>query len=316
MSNRTPDGMQIQDINPWCPLTEHSFNLDADDHMITSQGIDYVHYKAIPSPIGLKDRGDYRRDGLDTITSNGMIYVKAGVFTAVETDNTRDKKRTDGGTVDPSVSHLALPRFYNKGLSVAGSVNTAPVNDGDRIYLNVGDRIYVADPNANVLASNYQKMTFESGNNIPMYPICQFEVPIIDSKNIQYIQGVDYSLTKDGNICWIDGGRNPGFDPETGKGNVYSIRYLYKAYHYVVSMPKEVRMAVTTKNGIRGPDRMAYFAVIQREYVYHSQNKGDPKNQTDSETPQRAAQAPLESIKPGPAAISVDMVNISEDGIE
>ena len=300
MSNRPPKGLQIQDINPWCPLTQHSFSLLFDDSFVTGQGIDYAHWKAMPSPIGLKDRGDYRRDGLDVLTSNGMLYVCAGTFTGCETDNTTDKKRTDGGIIDPSVSRLILPRFYNKTKSVGNQVNTAPVDDGDRIYMAPGDRIYVSDPAANVMVSNYQKMTYEVGHNVPMFPIIQIEVPIIDSRNISYIQGVDYNISSDGNICWLAGGKNPGIDPETGKGRVYSIRYLYKAFHYVISLPKEVRMTNITEGGARVPERLAYYAVIQREFVYHSQARGDPKNQTTSTTPNRAVQEPLDNIKPLP----------------
>lgn len=316
MSNRSPKGEQLQAINPWCPLVETSFSLIADDAFVTGQGIDYSHWKAMPSPIGLKDRGDYRRNGLDVLTSNGMLYVCAGIFTGCETDNNTDKKRTDGGIIDPSVSRLILPRFYNKTKSVAGTVNTAPVDDGNRIYLAPGDRLYVSDPNANVLVSNYQKMTYEIGPNVPMFPIVQLEIPIIDSENVQYVQGLDYCICSNGDISWMDGGKNPGIDPQTGKGRVYSIRYLYKAFHYIVSLPKEVRMSNVTEGGVRVPERMAYYAVIQREYIYHSQNRGDPKNQSDSTTPRRAVQEPLDSIKPGPAAISVDMVNFSEDGLE
>ena len=315
MSNRRPHGSQIQDIAAWCPLTQHSFNILFDDDFVTSSGIDYCHYKAMPSPIGLKDRGDYRRDGLDVLTSNGMLYVCAGTFTGCETDNTTDKKRTDGGIIDPSVSRLILPRFYNRTKSSGGTINTAPQDDGERIYMAPGDRVYVSDPNANVLVSNYQKMTYEVTPNVPMFPIVQFEVPIIDSQNVSYNEGVDYCISADGNICWQAGGRNPGIDPETGKGRVYSVRYLYKAFHYVISLPKEVRMTNVTEGGARVPERLAYFAVIQREYIYHSQNRPDPKNQSQSPTPNRAVQEPLDTIKPGPGAISVDMVSFTEDGL-
>ena len=314
MSDRTPKGEQLQAINAWCPIVQTSFNLDSDDAFVTGQGIDYTHWKAMPSPIGLKDRGDYRRDGLDVLTSNGMLYVCAGVFTGCETDNTTDKKRTNGGIVDPSVSRLIMPRFYNKTKST-DAINSAPVDDGNRIYMAPGDRIYVSDPKANVKVSNYQKMTYEVGHNVPMFPIIELEVPIVDSRNIKYIQGLDFNIDSDGNICWLAGGKNPGIDPESGKGRVYSVRYLYKAFHYVISLPKEVRMTNITQGGVRGPERMAYYAVIQREFIYHSQQRGDPKNQSDSPTPQRAVQEPLDTLKPGPGAITVDMVNISEDGL-
>lgn len=317
MSIRPPVGEQLQAINAWCPIVQTSFSLVQDDAFVTGQGIDYAHYKCVVSPIGLKDRGDYRRDGLDTITSNGMIYVYAGTFSAAEVSNTRDKRRTDGGTDDPSTSNLIMPRFYNKGgPSLVNQLNSAPVDDGCRIYMAPGDRIYVSDPQANVSVSNYQKMTFELDDNVPMYPIVCMELPIYDSRNIQYVQGLDYVITPKGNISWLPTGSNPGFDPQTGLGRVYSVRYLYKAYFYVVSLPKEVRMAVVTEGGVRQSERMAYNAQIQREYVYHSQNKGDPKNTTQSKTPDRAVQEPLGTVKPNPSSVIVDMTQFSEDGSE
>ena len=316
MSDRTPSGPQIVDINPWCPIEQHSFSIEHDDSFILASGIDYTHWKAMPSPLGLVDRGDYRRQNLDTITANGCLYVCAGVFTACETDNTTDRKKADGGVVDPSVSRLVLPRFYNKAISMPGVVNSNPQDDGKRIHLDIGDRLYVSDPQADTKVSWGQRMTYEPGiQNIPMFPIIELEVPIVDSRNISYIQGVDFNITSTGNIMWIPGGNNPGVDPETGKGRVYSVRYLYKAFYYVVSLPKEVRMTNITKGGVRVPERLASYAVIQREYIWHTQNRGDPKNVSQSPTPQRAVQEPITSIKPGPGSISVDMVSITEDGL-
>jgi hypothetical protein len=91
-----------------------------------------------------------------------MIYTCAGTFAATMTDNSREQRRQEGGIVDPSQSRLVLPRFYNKvGLS-----------DGERIYLAPGDRLYVADPNADDRVPNYQEMDFIPGlENVPMFPI-------------------------------------------------------------------------------------------------------------------------------------------------
>ena len=57
------------------------------------------------------------------------------------TDNS-EIESVEAGTLDGSESRLVLPRFYN---------------DGERIYLSPGDRIYVADKEADVLVSNTQK---------------------------------------------------------------------------------------------------------------------------------------------------------------
>ncbi|HEY5236165.1 MAG TPA: hypothetical protein VIJ14_08310, partial [Rhabdochlamydiaceae bacterium] len=156
------------------------------------------------------------------------------------------------------------------------------------------------------------RMTYEVGVNIPMYPICSLEVPLVDNKNIPYIQGIDFNITGEGNIVWIAGGKSPGINPQTGQGNVYSIRYLYRAYHYVTDIINEVRQANVTEGGVRVPERMAYHAEIVREFIFHSQNRGDPKNASVSKTPQRAVQEPLDNIRPQ-APITVDMTKFSEE---
>ncbi len=244
---------QVDTIDRNGPYIQESFDLDRLESFVVGLGVEFLHYKSIPSPIGQKDRGDYRRsDGVDTITSNGMIYKCAGKFTATMTDNSRDRKRGDAGTLDPSESRLVMPRFYNdKGLA-----------DGKRIYLSPGDRIYYADTSVDAKVSNPQKMDYEEGvDNIPMFPIVELEMPIVDSRNIEYIQDVDFCITKDGNIHWIAGGKNPGIDPDTGKGRIYSVRYLYLAYWYITVILKEVRVTNVTENGERTPERMPYHAI-------------------------------------------------------
>lgn len=309
MSDRKPKGIQADTINRNSPFTQLSFDLKKQDAFVTSLAVDFIHYKAMPSPIGKKDRGDYRRnDGVDTITSNGMIYRCAGVFSATMVDNQRAQKKVDLGTLDPSKSRLIMPRFYNKeGFK-------GDQSDGKRIYLAPGDRVYIADPKADVKVSNYQEMDYEEGiDNEPMFPIVELDGPIIDSRNIEYTQNIDFSITCEGNVRWLPGGKNPGIDPTTGKGRVYSIRYLYKAYWYVTEIPKEVRVTNVTNGDTRSPERMAYHAVITREYIYHNQNKGDATNQLKSKDPKREQSSPVQSITPNKFVIPVDMSAIGEE---
>lgn len=308
MSNRLPKGLQIPVITPFAPQIQESFDLNRLDIFVTSLGVDFNHYRAIPSPIGKNDRGDLRRnDGVDTITSNGMIYRCAGIFTATITDNSREQKRSQSGVVDPSEARLVMPRFYNK----------EEVADGDRIYLMPGDRLYLADPNADVLVANSQEVDYQSDiDNEPMFPIVRLQEKIIDSRNIEYACGIDYNITAEGNIRWLSGGNNPGIDPNTGKGRIYSIRYLYKAFYYVVALPKEVRITNVTSNGVRSPQRMPMHAIIVREYIFHQKNRGDRVNQLKSKEPERTVQAPQESINPNKNFIPVDMNNIEESDEE
>jgi|SRR5581483_152211 len=304
MSKRPADGTQTDTISRFSPQVQESFDLKKLDGFVTGLGVDFLHYRAMPSPIGKKDRGDYRReDGVDTITSNGMIYTCAGKFTGTMTDNSREQKRSAGGVLDPSEARLVMPRFYN---SCTG------MSDADRIYLMPGDRLYVADKDADVLVANAQEIDYDPDrDNEALYPIVKIQ-DIVDSRNQPFTCGTDFEITPMGNIRWIAGGRNPGIDNDTGKGRIYSVRYLYKAFYYVVALPKEVRVTNVTTAGVRAPERMAYHAIIVREYIFHNQNRGDKQNQNQPKQPQRADAPPTESTNPNRYAIPVDMSTIYE----
>lgn len=305
MSARPPIGFQISTIPLAAPLEQQSFDLNRLDVFVTSLGIDVMHYRAVPSPIGKNDRGSWRRnDGVDTISSNGMIYRYAGTFTATLTTNEREEKRGPSAPVDPAQARLVMPRFYNAN---------GAVNNGERIYLAPGDRVYIADPNADVNVANSQMMDYEEGiDNVPMFPIVKLQDAIVDSRNIQYNQNVDYTITADGNIRWLPGGTNPGIDPDTKKGRVYSIAYLYRGYYYVVSLPHEIRITNVTVGNVRTPMRAAQHAVIMREYIFHNQNRGDKTNQNVPPVPKRVDAAPQQSIAPGQNTVAVDMLGIAD----
>lgn len=305
MSIRTPRGDQADTISRYSPFVQQSFDLDKQDAFVTSLAVDFAHYKAMPSPLGKKDRGDYRRsDGVDTITANGFIYRCAGKFSATMVDNDRNQKRTSGGISDPSKSRLILPRFYNKD----------DVSDGSRIYLAPGDRLYIADPNADDRVETYEEVDYQEGiDNTTLFPICCLVLPIVDSNNIEYKEHLDFEITKEGWIRWLSTGRNPGIDPLTGKGRVYTVRYRYKAFWYVTELPKEIRITNVTNGELRGPQRMPYHAIIVREFMYHNQNKGDKMNQLVPKDKGRQNIEPVQSITPDKYPISVDMSNITDE---
>lgn len=300
-----PD-QQADAIDRFGEYVQESFDLDRLQDFVTGLGVQFNHYKAMPSPIGLKDRGDIRRsDGVDTITSNGMVYICVGKFTATMTDNSRQAKRGEAGILDPSESKLVMPRFYDK--------NTIGDALGERIYLSPGDRIYVADPEVDVLVSQPQQMDYIPGvDNVAAFPICRLELPILDSTNQTFMENVDYCITKKGNIRWLSGGQNPGIDPDTGKGRIYSIRYLYRAYWYITILLKEVRVTRITEDSGRNAERMPYHAIAQREFMFHNQNKGNALNQLKPKDPKRTLQDQIEPLNPSKYVVPVQMDDFTD----
>lgn len=267
-------------------LEQISFNLNKQDQFIESHGVTFVHYKAIPSPIGLKDRGEYRRsDALDTLSSNGYIYKKCGEFIAVFLSNSKKHKEIEGGFYDESTSRITLPRFYDS-------------EEKKEIYLAPGDRLYIRDMEVKVVT--YEKVNYNpNGVDLLRFPALCVEF-LIDSTGEEYKQGVDFKVNKQGNIEWMDGRRRPEIDLDTGMGQVYSIRYQYNAHWYINALINEVRIGNVTENGVRTPSRMPYHASIQREYVYHNKvndgtSEGKPEDRVD---PSRVVESPSEPVIP------------------
>lgn len=262
MSKKVKKGQQVRSI-PASPkdLFQVTMDLAKNDDLITQRGVEFEHWVAIPSPIGLKDRGDYRRsDQYDTLTSNGMLYRKAGCFTATIVANSKSKRPSEGGIFDYSTARLLLPRFYND----------KTVADGEEIHLAPGDRVFIKDKE--VLVANYQRMQYNDGGlDRAQFPIVCVDF-LIDSQHKEYKHGYHFKI-QDGHLKWLDGRDNPGIDPDTGKGRIYSMRYKYNAHWYIVNIPNEVRVIQSTNEaGERFPERMPYSAIIQREYVYYNQN--------------------------------------------
>lgn len=265
-------------------------NLIAQDKFVNDHGIIFEHWSAIPSPIGLKDRGDIRRpESLDTFSSNGFIYRKAGEFVGVIMNNSNQNQKVDGAIYDNSSARMILPRSY-----------TADSGGGEISFL-VGDRIYAKDLQLNV--GNYQRVTY-SGVDKLQFPVSSVDF-LIDSYGANYFQDINFTINHNGDICWV--GINPGTDPETGKGNIYSIRYKYVAFWYISSLLSEVRMTNTGDGN--NPERMPYQIAIQREYVYHNQvSAGQTLDHPTNNDKKRENPAPKEDSNEG-SDIIVDMSN-------
>lgn len=305
MAKKPSKGKQIDTLpkNPM-DLEQISFNLKKQDQFVTSHGPCFVHYRAMPSPIGLKDRGDYRRsDSLDTISENGFIYTKCGEFSGVILNNSKSKQPTDGGMVDVSEGRLTLPRYYNED---------SDEDAGKRIHLCPGDRIFLKNVDKEEKSVvNYQRVQYNhNGDDFLQFPAVCVEA-IVDSLGRKYKEGVHFKITtgKDnyGNIRWIDGKNNPGIDPDTKKGRVYSIRYRYEAHWYVARILNELRIGRITEDGVRKEARLPYQVIIQREYVYHNRNKGNSQDSNKSEETDRTAPEPDDNIEPNDYEVKVNI---------
>lgn len=241
------------------PNAAITFDIEAFDEFIRSQGVTFVHYRGMRCPVGMIDEFDTRRPHEDHIgCSNGFLYTKAGEVTCLFLGNGNTTFASEAGLADSSTVSVTLPRFY----------------DGcdERVYPAAFDRLYLAEESIAVV--NWQTYRHSvSGTDKLAYPAVRVW-ELVDSNGNRYHEG-DYEI-RQGNIHWISPNR-PGLDPETGKGLICSIRYSYRPFFYIKHLVHEVRVSQAENpiTGERQVHRMPQAVQLQREYVFHAEQKDE-----------------------------------------
>jgi hypothetical protein len=250
-SARKPSGGQIQlALNEW----QISFDKIAFSEFIKGQGLIIEHYRAMPDPRGMFDRGDgYAIVNGVRRSSDGMIYKKAGEAAALFSSNSNDWNIQIDGNIQHAVAVMTLPDAYN--------------DSKEPFLVTPLDRFYIKDVEARVI--NYQYMeASETGIDQLQFPATCVEL-LIDSDGVEYKENVDFKITPEGDIQWV-GGRRPSVNLASGKGKVYAIRYRYVPFFIVARLIHEIRYSqITSPDGReRKVERMPYQVMVVREYVY------------------------------------------------
>lgn len=252
--------------------TQISYDLDAFDNLISSQGVLLVHQKAMRCPIGVQDRNDIRHSSDDHEGCfNGFVYHNAGCVLGFFQNSTAGPLQIPEGLLEPGSCLLTVPRFYDK---TQKPIIVAPF-----------DRFVLKDCETRVVTWETIEAS-QTGVDRTQYPIVDVEY-LMDSRGISYFQGKDFEI-RSGRVCWL-GEKRPGFDPKLGRGAIYSIRYQYVPAWYVKYLVHEVRVAQVTNPATfeRRVERMPYAVLLQREYVFLSGQRSDDGNEPrDSRSPE------------------------------
>lgn len=240
------------------PSGSVAFDIDAFQALIYAHGVQLVHYRAMRSPGGLIDKYDSRRPNEDHLgSSNGFLYTKGGNFTGLFMGNNKDSRNTEQGLLDSANAQMTSSLTYDCGKA---------------IYLAPFDRIYLSEPS--VLVTHWQLVEHHvTCQDRLRFPVAEV-VDLVDSDGRSF--GSDSYTLQNGQIVWCPQ-KSPGIDPETGKGRIYAIRYLYRPYWYVERMIHEIRVAQQQNvlTGDRTTGRMPQQVSLQREYVFENEDKDE-----------------------------------------
>jgi len=251
MSRRQAEG----NVDLTGPLTTVSWDEDAFDVFIRSQGAKFVHWRAMPCPVGMTDRWDVRRTHPDhSGCSNGHLYTRAGVVTCMMGSGAPNKmEQNDIGLLNGSTVRVTAPFTYDD-------------SDEEMVDVMPFDRFYLDEER--VLVPHAQRVE----HHVSLHDRLQFPVvkvvDLVDANGISH--GKDEYDIVAGQIVWK---QSLGYDHDQKKGTVYSIRYMYRPYWYVKDMQYQVRLAqVETPDG-RVAKRWPQEWTMTREFIFEKEEK-------------------------------------------
>lgn len=245
------------------PNVSVAFDIDAFDDAIRAHGVRFVHWRAMKDPVGMIDIHDSRRPEADHVaSSNGMVYTKVGTLAALFTGNSKEIRAMTGGFLDAGTAQITAALTYCN-------------NCREDVYLYPQDRLYLEDEA--VLVPYHQHVeAHQTGRDRLKFPALKVQ-DLMDRYGRRHKEGIDFEVVG-GEIVWREG-HALGVEPDTGKGIVYSVRFLMRPFWYVERLIHEVRVAqqehpITAERSLR---RAQQCAIVQREYVYRGSEKNDPE---------------------------------------
>lgn len=239
-----------------------SWDINAFDEFIRSQGVKLVHYAAVKCPIGMTDVGDNRQPHEHHANcSNGFLYTKVGCITSLMQGNSNQQSMNDIGFIEGSSCQVTFPRMYD--------------DSENPVYIAPFDRFYLDEEALQVITWETIKAR-QNGIDRTKFPIGQV-LQIVDANGIYYDRCIDYEI-ENGDIVWLPGGKRPGetLDVQVGgtdRGTVISIRYTYRPFWYCYRLLHELRVSQSDEFGLeRVVVKMPQLAILNREFVYRNEN--------------------------------------------
>lgn len=240
------------------------FDVGAFDDALRDHGVQFVHYRAMKCPVGMRDEYSTRRPHEDhSGCSNGQIYTKAGLVTALFTSNSNRQDQNEVGLLDGATVRITIPRYYD---GTNEPVMVAPF-----------DRFFLSEETITVVTQELVQASPEGHDRLRYPAVSVYD--IMDATGKRW-GGNDCRIV-DGQIVWNPGG-GPGIDPVIQKGVVYSIRYTYRPFFYVDRMLNEVRVAQVDTDEGRIVMRMPQSLILQREYVFEKEENDERAPNPDS----------------------------------
>lgn len=219
------------------------------DQLLSQRGIRLIHRKAIPCMnMSSVDHNTHHPD-CPFCDDSGIMYYEDKEIWGVFQGNSQEKTFEAHGIWEVGSAVITLPAEYPDG-------SQAEFNTFDQLIINDftvrlwEHREYEPTPNGQRLRYPVQKMDFCSS--------------IVDGVQKIYQVGVDFSITEDGRIQWIN---EPNYNESLERGEVIGYAYFAKPVYVVVQPLRELRITQELVNGVKTARRLPQQLLIRRDFL-------------------------------------------------
>ena len=228
------------------------------DQLLSQRGIRMIHHKALPC-FNLEST-DFQAHNPDCsfCDGSGIYYYDQKEIWGIFTGNSIEKTFEAHGVWEVGSAVVTLPTTYP---------------DCTQADFNTFDRLELPD----VTVRLWELKGYEpTNNNIQKlrYPIekIEFASYIVDNIQTFLTEGVDFTLTADGKIQWVDG-HEPPFYKTKDRGAVVGFAYFAKPIYVVLQSLRELRITQELVDGTKQIKRLPQQVLVRRDFLVGSGEK-------------------------------------------
>ena len=222
------------------------------DQLLNQRGIRFMHSKAVPCPNVLTVDNNAHLPNCTFCDDSGIMYYGDEELWGVFSGNSIEKTFEAHGVWEIGTAVVTFPTEYKSG-------GQADFNTYDRLVI----------PDFTVRMYEMKEYEPRTGNIQTLrYPIQHVEFASSIRNNVQKIfeQGVDFTISTDGDIVWVFG-KEPFYDAATGHGEVIIWSFFANPVYIVVQSLRELRITQELVNGQKVARRLPQQILIRRDFM-------------------------------------------------
>ena len=228
------------------------------DQLLNQRGIRFIHYKAIPCMNVESTSFQAHQPDCEFCDDSGIIYYEAKEIWGIFQGNSIEKTFEAHGVWEVGTAVVTFPTEYP---------------DGTQADFNTFDKLEMPDFTVRLWEHKGYEPRPDEIQEL-RYPVQKVEYASSITDNVQtfYQVGVDFNVTPEGGIQWIEG-KQPDYSNVLERGEVIGWAYFAKPVYVVMQSLRELRVTQELINGVKTARRLPQQILVKRDFMVGSGEK-------------------------------------------